>query len=191
MRAEDLRGLNIEGLTDSAIEQITKYSEEELKNFVSKVDYDKVNNELTNTKSQFENTNKTLEKLQKENKDNESLTTQIQELTNQNENIKKEYEEKIKEMVLNNNIKASITDAYDSELVANLIDKSKLVIDKDKVIGLEEQIKNLKETKPFLFKPSQTIINGPKEPTPQDKSKKITLSLNDVVKQRLQQNGYK
>lgn len=43
--------------------------------------------------------------------------------------------------------------AHDEELVAGLIDRDKLVISEDgKVAGLEEQVKSLQETKPFLFK---------------------------------------
>jgi len=39
------------------------------------------------------------------------------------------------------------------DLVAGLVDKSKLILSEDgKVTGIEEQLKTLKETKSFLFK---------------------------------------
>ena len=43
--------------------------------------------------------------------------------------------------------------AQDIDLVAGLVDKSKLILSGDgKVTGIEEQLKTLKETKSFLFK---------------------------------------
>ena len=57
-------------------------------------------------------------------------------------------------MQLTNAIKLSIgAVAQDSDLVAGLIDKTKLILNDDgKVTGLDEQLKSLKETKAFLFK---------------------------------------
>ena len=46
--------------------------------------------------------------------------------------------------------------AQDSDLVAGLVDRKKLILGEDgKVTGLEEQVKSLKESKPFLFKQEQ------------------------------------
>ena len=48
---------------------------------------------------------------------------------------------------------AIAADAQDSDLVAGLVDRKKLILGDDgKVTGLDEQIKTLKESKPFLFK---------------------------------------
>ena len=46
--------------------------------------------------------------------------------------------------------------AQDSDLVAGLLDRTKLILGDDgKVTGLDEQVKALKESKPFLFKSEQ------------------------------------
>ena len=43
--------------------------------------------------------------------------------------------------------------AQDSDLVAGLVDRNKLILGDDgKITGLDEQVKALKESKPFLFK---------------------------------------
>ena len=50
-------------------------------------------------------------------------------------------------------IRTAIADAHDPALVAGLVDKSKLkLLDEGKVAGLDEQLKAIKEGKPFLFK---------------------------------------
>ena len=53
--------------------------------------------------------------------------------------------------------------AQDSDLVAGLVDRNKLILGEDgKVAGLEEQVKALKESKPFLFKQEQQTGKGKK-----------------------------
>ena len=48
--------------------------------------------------------------------------------------------------------------AQDSELVAGLLDRNKLILGDDgKITGLDEQVKALKESKPFLFKTEQNL----------------------------------
>ena len=63
---------------------------------------------------------------------------------------------KIKEMKMANAIRSAIgSTAQDADLVAGLIDRSKLILsDDDKLTGIDEQIKTIKESKPFLFKDS-------------------------------------
>lgn len=60
-------------------------------------------------------------------------------------------------MKLTNAIKMAIdSSAQDSDLVAGLVDRKKLILGEDgKVTGLDEQVKALKESKPFLFKQEQ------------------------------------
>ena len=54
--------------------------------------------------------------------------------------------------------------AQDSDLVAGLVDRNKLILGEDgKVAGLEEQVKALKESKPFLFKQEQQTGKGKKD----------------------------
>ena len=49
-------------------------------------------------------------------------------------------------------ILSAISDAYDQNMVADKVDKSKLSLVGDKVHGLDEQLKILREEKSFLFK---------------------------------------
>ncbi|MFD3274567.1 phage scaffolding protein, partial [Paenibacillus dendritiformis] len=64
-----------------------------------------------------------------------------------------------------NAIKSALSGkVHDEGLVAGLFDREKLVIDGDKVVGLEEQLKGLQETRSFLFKPEESSQGGGQGP---------------------------
>ena len=86
--------------------------------------------------------------------DNEALKTQIADLQTQNQQKEQEYKQELSNLKMMSAIKTAIAaDAQDSDLVAGLVDRKKLILGDDgKVTGLDEQIKTLKESKPFLFK---------------------------------------
>ncbi|EFM10163.1 minor structural GP20 protein [Paenibacillus curdlanolyticus YK9] len=84
----------------------------------------------------------------------EELKKQIDALTAANKEAADKYAADLKELTLSNAIKASLTGkVHDEALVAGLFDRSKLVIDGEKIVGLDEQLKVLQESKAFLFKP--------------------------------------
>ncbi|MFR5151613.1 MAG: phage scaffolding protein [Ruminococcus sp.] len=79
-----------------------------------------------------------------------------------------EHQNELKALKLTNAIKMAISStAQDSDLVAGLVDRNKLILGEDgKVTGLEEQVKALKESKPFLFKQEQQTGKGRKDSSP-------------------------
>ncbi|MEY8392845.1 phage scaffolding protein [Lachnospiraceae bacterium 45-W7] len=113
---------------------------------------------------------KQLEELKKANGDNATLQEQIKKLQEENKTEKQKYETELKNLRIMNAVKLAVSGkAHDEELVAGLIAKDKLVIDEGgKVIGLEEQVKSLQETKAFLFKGQETQNYKPQD------GKKIT-----------------
>lgn len=74
----------------------------------------------------------------------------------------KKYQTDLDALRLDNSIKLSIiTQTHDADLVAGLVDKSKLKLnDNGQVDGLDDQLKTLKESKPFLFKEDKTASEG-------------------------------
>lgn len=96
--------------------------------------------------------------------DNEALKQQIADLQEQNRQKDTEHQNELKALKLTNAIKMAISStAQDSDLVAGLVDRNKLILGEDgKVTGLEEQVKALKESKPFLFKQEQQTGKGKK-----------------------------
>ena len=75
----------------------------------------------------------------------------------ENKAAKQKYEHDMKNLKLDTAIQLAIGEtAQDIDLVAGLVDKSKLILSEDgKVTGIEEQLKALKETKSLLPKNHQ------------------------------------
>ena len=96
-----------------------------------------------------------LKELEKSAGDNADLKKQIAGLQEANKQAKADFEKQVKEIRLDSAIKAAITNAHDSGLVATLIDRSKLIMaDDGSLTGLKEQLDVLQKDKAFLFKPA-------------------------------------
>lgn len=94
---------------------------------------------------------KQLEELKKI--DAEGLKAEIERLQQENKAATEKYEAELKDIQLANAIKLAVAGkVHDEDIVSQLIKKDELVLSEDgKVIGLDEQINSLKETKGFLF----------------------------------------
>lgn len=120
-------------------------------NFVAKADFNTVNETKKKLEGDIATRDKQLEDLKKI--DVEDLQNQIETLQEENETSKETYEKELKDLQLSNAIKLAINGkVHDEDLVAGLVDKEKVVIDDGKIIGLDEQIQSLQESKSFLFK---------------------------------------
>ncbi|MGJ0848646.1 phage scaffolding protein [Tissierella praeacuta] len=117
-------------------------------------------NTLAETKKKLEGDiatrDKQLEDLKKI--DAEGMQKQIETLQEENKIAKEDYEKELKDLQLSNAIKLAITGkVHDENIVSQLIDKEKVIISDDgKIVGLDEQINSLKESKAFLFKEDDT-----------------------------------
>jgi hypothetical protein len=140
--------LDVESLIASINTEFPKHA-------VPKVTY----NELAETKKKLETDlqgrDTQLEELKKNAGSSEELKKQIEQLQATNTQKETEYQTQLKDLQVSNAIKLAVTGkVHDENLVAGLVDKSKLVIDGDKVVGLDDQLKSIQETKAFLFKPA-------------------------------------
>ena len=114
--------------------------------------------ELNTTKKQLETDlaarDTQLEDLKKTAGASDDLKAQIQTLQDENKTAKEQYEAELKELTMTNAIKLALNGkVHDEDLASGLIDKAKLVLGDDgKVVGLDEQLTSLKESKAFLFK---------------------------------------
>jgi hypothetical protein len=140
-----------EGKEAAAVTAAKKYLDGD---YVTKARFNEVNESKKGLETQLTERDKQLESLKKNSGDSEALKAQIKELQTANETAKAESEAKIKELQFTNAIKLAVADkAQDTDIVSSLFDKDKLILSEDgKVTGLDEQLKTLMESKPFLFK---------------------------------------
>lgn len=122
-------------------------------NWFPKEKFNEVNAAKKKAEDDLKERDKQLEDLSKAAGTTEELKKEIQRLQDENAEAKKNYEAELKTTKLTSAIKAAIGGkVHDEELVTSLIDSEKLIVDGDKVTGLDEQLKALQETKSFLFK---------------------------------------
>ena len=155
MNREFLKAL---GLEDEAIDKVMAEHGKTLNDTKNKLET--VTTEKNELQSQLNDRDEQLEELKKV--DAEGLQAKITELQTANEATKTEYEDKLNDLQLTNAIKLAINGkVHDEDVATTLIDKEKLVISDDgKVVGLDEQLEQLQESKAYLFK--QEPQNEPK-----------------------------
>ncbi|MFW5436350.1 phage scaffolding protein [Paenibacillus apiarius] len=148
------------GLTEEQAEKAASASQEELKTYIPKTRFDELNETKKKLEKDISERDGQLEELRKSAGTSEELKKQIETLQADNQAAADKYASDIKELTLTNAIKSALNGkVHDEGLVAGLFDREKLVIDGDKVVGLDEQLKGLKESKEFLFK-SEDVGNG-------------------------------
>lgn len=152
MNLEQVKALGITNLSDDDAKKIADASAEELKTFIPKTRFDEVNEAKKTAEGQVKTLTKDLETAKANAGDNEDLKKQLDDALQKQKDDKKAFDEQMKDLKVSNAIKLAIVDtAQDADLVAGLIDKSKLILGEDgRVTGLEEQVKNLKKDKAFF-----------------------------------------
>ena len=153
------------GIEEEVVKNILK-SMKDNKIFITKEEkieerYNKLKLEKEDLKDKLLNADKTIDELKKSNKDNESLQATIKAHEDTIKNIKKEYEDKVRYMSIQNAIQSKLTDTKYADLLESKFDKDKLVVNEDGTVsGIDEQLKAIKDTYKELFTP---VVSG-KEP---------------------------
>ena len=132
-------------------------------NYIPRSKFNEVNEKVKSLETEITTRDEQLKDLGEKAKGNADLEKQIAALTEANTKTKAEYEAKLKDITLNTAIEKALTanQAKYTDLLVTKIDKSKLVLDGEKVVGLDEQITGLKESFKDLF--GETRITGKDE----------------------------
>ena len=147
-------------------------------NFIPKSRFDEVNGERQELKNFLKERDDQLKDLKKQAKDSEELTGKINELQEQNEKTVEEYEDKLKSQRFNFAVERELSkvEAKNVKAVKALIDLEKVKLDGETLIGLDEQVKEIKESEPYLFgadlkgrKPHETKETPPPPKNPWSK----------------------
>ena len=147
-----------------------KKATEGLKNFlkdsyVEKTKFDEATTAKSNLETQIKERDKQLKDLKATAGNKEEFENKIKELQEANKTAREKYEVDLKNLRVDSAIKLKITGiAQDVDIVAGLLDRNKLIVSDDAITGLDEQLKVLKESKPFLFKAEDTLKSQPYKP---------------------------
>ena len=156
--------LKEKGVADDVIQAVVTTAEEKLKGFIPKHRFDEVNEAKKQLEEQLNERDKQLADLKKSAGDNEELKKQIEKLQQENKEKEQSYQAKIRDMTVTTAIKLAVAgDAHDPDLVASLIDKTKIEVDEQGQIksGLDDQLQALREAKSFLFVQKEQSNNQP------------------------------
>lgn len=143
------------GLSEELATKAAEASKKELEGYVPKEKLTEAEAAKGQLEKDLASRDKQLEEIKKSSGDNTALQEQITTLQAENKAAKEQYAAELKELKLTTAIKLAMAGkVHDEDIAVGLVDKSKLILSEDgKVTGLEEQLKTLKESKAFLFKP--------------------------------------
>lgn len=186
MKKEDFLKL---GLSEEQATKAAEASQEELKGFIPKARFDEVNEAKKKPDEDIKARDEQLEALKKI--DADDLKAEIERLQGENEAAKKQYEADLQSVKVNNAVEMALAGAKAKNIkaVKALLELDKAELDGDKVRGLEEQIKALKEaddTK-FLFeaetakKPEFKGFNPGESKDPSKSSQNIPQTLAGAI----------
>lgn len=143
-------------LGDAYTEDIDKKISGEIgKGFVAKSDFNVVNEAKKSLEGQVNTMTAQLDELKKA--DPTKLQEEITRLQGENTAAKDKYEKDLEKIKLNSAVEVALmgAKARDVKAVMPFIDMDIVKIDGDKLLGFDDQIKNLKETKGYLFEESR------------------------------------
>ncbi|AKA70141.1 phage scaffolding protein [Clostridium scatologenes] len=122
-------------------------------NYISKEEFTKIDSERTDYKKQLINRDKQLEDLKGKATGNEELSAEIERLKSENTKVTQDYESKINQINFDTKFEKALGDykAKNSKALKALLDMEKVKLDGDAFLGLEDQVKALKESDSYLF----------------------------------------
>ncbi|MDU5010686.1 phage capsid protein [Clostridium sporogenes] len=121
--------------------------------YIPKQRFDQVNEQAKEYKKQVGERDTQLKNLKEQYKDVDGLKEKVEQLELDNQAQKETYEKQLSDIAFNNALEKGLStfNIKDKNLIMALIDKDKLKVDGDNVIGLKEQIEPLKQSHDFLF----------------------------------------
>jgi hypothetical protein len=152
-----------EGKLDGVIADISK---ELPKHFIPKDKYNEVAEAKKKLEADIQERDKQLEQLKAAAGANEELKKQIETLQAENKKASEEWQAKMAQIQLDFAIEKALTaaKAKNVKAVKALLDLEKVKLDGEQLLGLDDQLKTLKETDPYLFGDSGKVGSGTNPP---------------------------
>jgi len=148
---------------DSVIGDINK---ELPKHFIPKDKYNEVAEAKKKLETDLQARDEQLEQLKQAAGNSEELKARIEQLQAENQKAAEEWQAKMSQMKLDFAIERALTAAKAKNIkaVKALLDLEKVKLDGEQLLGLDDQLKTLKETDPYLFGDSGKVGGGTNPP---------------------------
>lgn len=152
-----------EGKLDGLISDVGK---ELAKHFIPKDKYNEVAEAKKKLEADLQDRDKQLEELKAAAGSNEELKAQIEQLQAENKKAAEEWQTKFAQMQLDFAIERALTaaKAKNTKAVKALLDMEKVKLDGENLLGLDDQLKAIKESDPYLFGDSGKVGGGTNPP---------------------------
>jgi len=152
-----------EGKLDSVISDISK---ELPKYFIPKDKYNEVAEAKKKLETDIQERDNQLEQLKNAAGNSEELKAQIEQLQAENQKAAEEWQAKMAQMQLDFAIEKALAaaKAKNQKAVKALLDLEKVKLDGEQLLGLEDQLKALQQSDPYLFGDSGKVGSGTNPP---------------------------
>ena len=152
-----------EGKLDSVIGDINK---ELPKYFIPKDKYNEVAEAKKKLEADIAERDNQLEQLKNAAGNSEELKAQIEQLQAENQKAAEEWQAKMAQMQLDFAIEKALAaaKAKNAKAVKALLDLEKVKLDGDKLLGLEDQLKEIQQSDPYLFGETGKVGSGTNPP---------------------------
>ncbi|WP_077623834.1 phage scaffolding protein [Sediminibacillus massiliensis] len=126
--------------------------------YIPKEKFDAVNKEKNDYKKSLGERDQQLEDLKTKATGNEELQNKIQQLQDDNQKLKDDYESQIQQQQFDYALKDALGNAKarNPKAIKALLDTENIKLDGNKLLGLDDQLKTIKESDPYLFEEDQT-----------------------------------
>lgn len=160
--------------------------------YVPKTRFDDVNQRLHTSEAR-------VQELQEFKEENESLKSQVTQLTTDLATAKTEAQATIAKERLHNAMSSKLANqVYDTDMVLGLVDQSKVSLEDGTLKGFDEQIEELRKNKAFLFCDGNNsrsggtfFVGGAKPPESQPGNPKPKLSEGEAFAKQLAERRLK
>jgi len=149
----------MEGLIGEIGKELAKY-------FIPKDKYNEIAEAKKKLEEDIQERDKQLEQLKNAASNNEELKNQIEELQEANRRAAEEWQAKMAQMQLDFAIEKALAaaKAKNAKAVKALLDLEKVKLDGEALIGLDDQLKALQQSDPYLFGDSGKVGGGTNPP---------------------------
>lgn len=155
--------LKDQGLTDEQIEKVMASHGKTVNSIKEKADSaEGLESQIDDYKEQIADRDTQLNNLSEQVKDNKELTNQIDDLKAANQTATEELQTKLDQQSFDFSLERELTSAKarNPKAVKALLDTESIKLDGEKLLGLDDQIKALQESDPYLFESEEDESGG-------------------------------